>query len=155
MKFAQIVDGKVHLVFESEADPVVARTIQLVAVDGIQPEVEQGDLYDGTTFTKPVVPEPTAQDIARRKAFYVQVLKDLTEQYLNDTAKNTGYKNIDTARLPASVPGKYQQEAIAFCNMYTACWELFETEIATASKFDAEAVGAYRAMLYTISVVLP
>lgn len=57
MKFAQIVNGKVHGVFEYDALPDFAPNIEMVSLDGVSPEPKAGWLYDGSSFIEPS-PEP-------------------------------------------------------------------------------------------------
>ena len=63
MKFAQIVDDKVHWIFESEEKPVFAPYIILIDITDRE-DIEEGWTYKDGEFTKPelapkeVVKEP-------------------------------------------------------------------------------------------------
>ena len=53
MKYAQIIKGKVHGIFEYDPLPEFAPNIVMVLVDGVTPEPKAGWMYDGTGFTAP------------------------------------------------------------------------------------------------------
>jgi hypothetical protein len=53
MKYAQIVQGKVHGVFDYDPLPEFAPNIVMVPVDGVTPEPKSGWFYDGTDFSEP------------------------------------------------------------------------------------------------------
>jgi hypothetical protein len=53
MKFAQILNGAVHWIFEADEPPQFAPTIQIIDIT-LLPSVEVGDLYQNDqTFIKP------------------------------------------------------------------------------------------------------
>ena len=53
MRYAQIIKGKVHGIFEYDSSPDFNHKIKLVECDET---VKQGDTYDGETFTQSEVP---------------------------------------------------------------------------------------------------
>jgi len=59
-RYAQILWGKAHWVFEAEEAPEFAPDINIVDITD-KPEVQEGWDYDEETrdFTEPIVPEPT------------------------------------------------------------------------------------------------
>ena len=54
-KYAQIVNGKVHGVFEYTTLPEFAPNIVMVDVTDANPMPQAGWVYDGSTFSEPVV----------------------------------------------------------------------------------------------------
>ena len=57
MKYAQIINGKVHGIFEYDPLPDFAPNIVMVLVDDVTPEPKAGWFYDGSVF---IEPEPAA-----------------------------------------------------------------------------------------------
>ncbi len=55
-KYAQIINGKVHGVFDYETLPEFASNIEMVSIDGVDPEPKAGWHYDGASFSEPVQP---------------------------------------------------------------------------------------------------
>jgi hypothetical protein len=56
MKYAQIVQGKVHGIFEYDPLPEFAPNIVMVPVQGVTPEPKAGWWYDGQNFSEPAPP---------------------------------------------------------------------------------------------------
>jgi len=77
MKYAQIINGKVHGVFEYDPLPEFATDIVMVLVDDVTPEPKAGWLYDGTDFSEPE-PEPAPNYGTRisRLAFKLRMTAD-------------------------------------------------------------------------------
>lgn len=68
MRYAQILNGQAHWVFESEEKPEFAPNIVLVEVG---PEVQEGWLWDGESFSPPKEEsepaEPTLEEVKAEK----------------------------------------------------------------------------------------
>lgn len=62
MRFAQILNSKVHWIFEADEKPNFASNIILVDITGNN-EVQEGWDYDLVTgeFIKPIIPPPTSK----------------------------------------------------------------------------------------------
>ena len=60
MKYAQIINGKVHGVFEYNPLPDFAPNIVMVLVDGLPFEPKAGWFYDGQDFSEP---EPAVEAV--------------------------------------------------------------------------------------------
>lgn len=60
MKFAQILYGKAHWIFEADEKPKYAPNIILVDITGLD-DIQEGWDYNSETgeFTAPVIPDPT------------------------------------------------------------------------------------------------
>lgn len=69
MRFAQIVAGRVHGLFEYDVLPAFASNIVMVPVDGLDPEPQPGWLYDGVAFSAPDEADPDAARWITRLAF--------------------------------------------------------------------------------------
>lgn len=59
-KFAQIINSKIHWIFEADEKPEFASDIVIIDITD-KPEVQEGWDYNNETgeFTAPVIPEPT------------------------------------------------------------------------------------------------
>ncbi|MDP1395292.1 hypothetical protein Q8G28_17620 [Lysinibacillus capsici] len=59
-KFAQIINSKIHWIFEADGKPEFAPDIVIIDITD-KPEVQEGWGYNNETgeFTAPVIPEPT------------------------------------------------------------------------------------------------
>ena len=77
MKYAQIINGKVHGVFEYDPLPEFAPNIVMVLVDGLPFEPKAGWFYDGQDFSEPA-PEPAPDYGTRisRLAFKLRMTAD-------------------------------------------------------------------------------
>ena len=77
MKYAQIINGKVHGVFDYDPLPEFAPNIVMVPVDGVTPEPKAGWGYDGAVFIEPE-PEPAPNYGTRisRLAFKLRMTAD-------------------------------------------------------------------------------
>ena len=77
MKYAQIINGKVHGVFEYDPLPEFAANIVMVPVDGVTPEPQAGWGYDGTDFSEPEpAPAPDYGKKISRLAFKLRFTAD-------------------------------------------------------------------------------
>ena len=77
MKYAQIINGKVHGVFEYNPLPDFAPNIVMVLVDDVTPEPQAGWGYDGTDFSEPEpVPDPNYGTRISRLAFKLRMTAD-------------------------------------------------------------------------------
>jgi len=77
MKYAQIIKGKVHGVFEYDPLPEFAPNIVMVLVDGVTPEPKAGWLYDGSVFIEPEpAPAPDYGSNISRLAFKLRMTAD-------------------------------------------------------------------------------
>lgn len=69
-----------------------------------------GDLWDGTTFTKPEPPTPTVADF-----------ESALDAHLDAKAQERRYDNRITCALRAGFTGPFQAEGIAFAQWMDAC----------------------------------
>lgn len=68
MRFAQILNGKVHWIFESETQPQFAPNIQIIDITNFDPQPEEGwlwDLVEGRAIP-PLKPDPMPEIRKRR-----------------------------------------------------------------------------------------
>ena len=122
-KFAQLLYGKAHWVFEADVMPEFAPDIVLKDITDLVPQPEEGWNYDPTTdtFTAPVVPVQSLQDAQQVKVTeltlaYDQALAVGFMSTANGTSLLNGYTSIDQTKwmklyigkangiLPASQP---------------------------------------------------
>jgi len=77
MKYAQIINSKVHGVFEYDPLPEFAPNIVMVLVDDVTPEPKAGWIYDGTDFSEPEpAPAPDYGKNISRLAFKLRFTAD-------------------------------------------------------------------------------
>lgn len=84
MKYAQILHGKAHWVFESESPPQFAPNIQIVQITSAMDDVQEGWDYDAETqtFTPPEIPpQPTEESKAS--------IEEMAEETLLETKYQT------------------------------------------------------------------
>jgi len=90
VKFAQIMSGKTHWIFESEGKPVFAPNIVLVEITNLEVQPQEGWDYDVETgvFTEPVFkeispvePQPTSEEMQSQTLLnteYLVIMSELT-----------------------------------------------------------------------------
>jgi hypothetical protein len=77
MKYAQIINGKVHGVFEYDPLPDFAPNIVMILVDGLPFEPKSGWFYDGEDFSEPEpAPAPDYGSRISRLAFKLRMTAD-------------------------------------------------------------------------------
>ena len=77
MKYAQIINSKVHGVFEYDPLPEFAPNIVMVLVDDVTPEPKSGWGYDGAVFIEPEpAPAPDYGKNISRLAFKLRFTAD-------------------------------------------------------------------------------
>lgn len=82
MRFAQILKGKAHWIFEAEAMPEFAPDIVIVDITH-KPEVQEGWVYNEETgdFTAPILPttivEPTIEEQIYAESLYQTALLEI------------------------------------------------------------------------------
>jgi len=77
MKYAQIINGKVHGVFDYDPLPDFAANIVMVLADNVTPEPQAGWFYDGQDFSEPEpAPAPNYGTRISRLAFKLRMTAD-------------------------------------------------------------------------------
>ena len=122
MRYAQILENKVHWIFEDEMtldeigqNKFNLNQIQLVDITNIT-DVQEGYDYDGVNFITPSIPQPTQAEIIAGYTSQVQA-------YLDATAKQRNYDNIFTLCGYITDPNpKFQSEAQLAVAWRSAVW---------------------------------
>jgi len=73
-KFAQIVDNKVHGIFDYKILPEFDNTIVMIDITNLTTLPKSGDTYDGTNFIAPKPPTPPT--LAENKTTKIKALQD-------------------------------------------------------------------------------
>lgn len=123
-RYAQITDGRVTQVIESETDPDGINGAWIACGD----DVSFGDTYDGTDFTRPVPPAPARHTSVG--AFFdrfgplkwtILASSDATVKALIDDCSVRKYIDLDNPDLPAGLAmleaAGYAIDASAILNM--------------------------------------
>jgi len=108
--FALIQDGVVSWTFTSNELPEYNET-QINTVNITGQAVVEGDLYDGTNFSKPAAVALTERDFT----LYVQSV-------LDSKAQEKGYDNIVSACSYAAGVNPFQAEGLKFLEWRAAVW---------------------------------
>lgn len=84
MRFAQILHGKIHWIFEADSKPQFAPNIQIIDITNFDPQPEEGWDWDpiGGKATPPPKPDPMPEIRARRN----QLLAESDWTQLSDVA---------------------------------------------------------------------
>ena len=93
MRYAQILNGKVHWIFEDEItleelgqQKFNLNQIHLVDITNLQ-DVQEGYDYDGVNFIAPTVPQPTQEEV-------IKSFTNTVQKHLDDTARQRNYDGI-------------------------------------------------------------
>ena len=65
-RYAVIQDGQCHWKFDTTTLPEWHDALRIVDITALIPEPDEGDLYDGAVFSKPIVP-PSAPPATREE----------------------------------------------------------------------------------------
>lgn len=105
MRYGQILDGKVHYIFESEVQPQFAPNIFIVPLASY-PNVKVGWNYNETTggFTPPVEPSPTPEPEPSPEEETLEIAKEIQVKQAIDTlikfdALATVFENHESTTL--------------------------------------------------------
>ena len=120
--FAQILNGKVHLVMQDEltlaqlyAQKFNSNDITFVDITAVVPQPEVGWAYNGAHFT---APPATPAAIQKNLTMAVQ-------NHMDSTAKARGYDNLVSVITYADEPiiPKFQAEGVAFRAWRSLVWD--------------------------------
>lgn len=109
-KYAQIVDNKVHGVFDYEVLPEFAPNIIMVDITNLTSQPNIGDTYDGNNFIAKVVKTPT---LDKQKQGKIKQLQDKYQKMYDDYLSQYPKREIDSFAVK-------QAEAIAYTASSTA-----------------------------------
>jgi len=118
-KYAQIVNNKVHGIFDYEVLPEFDNTIVMIDVTNLTPIPSVGDIYDGTNFVAPIPPSLDEQKQAKIKA-----LQDKYQASYNVYLSK--YPEVEIASFPTK-----QKEALAYQVDNTAPTPVIDAIVAT------------------------
>jgi len=101
-KYAQIVNNKVHGIFEYKVLPEFDNTIVMIDVTNLTPTPSVGDIYNGNKFVKPITPTLDEQKQQKIKALQAKYQAEYNA-YLSK------YPKAEVASFPTK-----QKEALAY-----------------------------------------
>ena len=79
-RYALIQGGRCHWKFDITTLPEWHAGISVVEITGLMPEPDEGDLFDGTTFSKP--PVPPAPPVPPREPGSAELMRALVKKGL-------------------------------------------------------------------------
>jgi len=129
-KYAQIVNNKVHGIFEYEVLPEFDNTIVMIDVTNLTPIPFVGQEYNGTEFVKPIPPT-----LDEQKQSKIKLLQSNYQSNYN--AYLSKYPEAEIASFPTK-----QKEALAYQADNTAPTPVIDSIIKTLGVTKADYVAA-------------